>query len=253
VSPDAIQLEASDIHREAAELGVPVRLIGSLAIAYRCPTARPLMATLGRRPPRDMDFMAYSAHEGRLHSLLSQRGYALHPAIRHSREWGVKRLIYTHAEHEGKVDIFLDQLVMAHTIDFRGRLEREAVTVSLADLLLTKLQIYRITENDLIDLTVLLAETDLGPESDEIDVTRVQSVLSDDWGFWHGATLNLDRLADRLDGTDNLDVEVRARIRDRIARLRHSIEAAPKSVRWRVRSRIGTRAGWYEHVDDVED
>lgn len=253
MSPDGIQLEASDIHREAADQGVPVRLIGSLAIAHRCPATRPLMETLGRRPPRDMDFMAYSAHEGKLHLLLSRRGYALHPAIRHSREWGVKRLIYTHAEHDGKVDIFLDQLVMAHTIDFRGRLEREAVTVSLADLLLTKLQIYRITENDLIDLIVLLAEADLGPEPDGIDVSRIQSVLGDDWGFWYGARLNLDRLADGVGSTDKLDAHVRARVHDRVTRLRDSIEAAPKSMRWRVRSRLGTRAGWYEHVEDVED
>ncbi len=253
MSLNAIELEASDIHREAADQGVPVRLIGSLAIAHRCPTTRPLMAALGRRPPRDMDFMGYSAHEGKLHSLLSRRGYAIHPAVSHSREWGVNRLIYTHPEHEGKVDIFLDRLVMAHTIDFRGRLEREDVTVSLADLLLTKLQIYRITENDLIDLTVLLAEADLGPEPDGIDVARLQHVLGDDWGFWYGAALNLDRLADGVDRNGHLDPAVQATVQDRIVRLRHSIEAAPKSVRWRVRSRVGTRVGWYEHVDDVED
>lgn len=250
---EAVEREAKDLHREATERGFPIRLIGSLAVAHRCPTHRGLMASLGRRPPRDVDFIAYSANEHELHAMLTERGYALHPAVRHSREWGVKRLIYTHGGSNQKVDLFLDQLVMAHTIDFSGRLESETFAVSMADLLLSKLQIYRITSNDLIDLAVLLAEADLGSNSDDIDVRRVGSVLGDDWGFTYGATLNLNRLADELKGGLKLDPLLSARISDRLVRLQQVIDAAPKSLRWRLRSRLGTRTGWYEHVDDVDD
>jgi hypothetical protein len=164
----------------------------------------------------------------------------------------VNRLIYTHAEHGAKVDIFLDKLVMAHTIDFAGSLEREPATVSLADLLLSKLQIYRITTNDLIDLIVLLAEVDVGDAPDQIAVERVKSVLGDDWGFAYGARLNLARLIEEVQGDDRLHPDLAARVESRATRLIGEIDAAPKSRRWRMRARLGTRVAWYEHVDDVD-
>ncbi len=164
----------------------------------------------------------------------------------------MKRLIYTHPSHEGKVDVFLDQLVMAHTIDFAGRLEDESATVSLVDLLLSKLQIYRITSNDLIDLIVLLAEVDVGSGPDEIDLTRLRQVLGSDWGFAHGAELNLARLIEHVGSASAVDPTIAARVQARAIRVLDEIEAAPKSLRWRLRARIGDRAPWYEHVDDVE-
>lgn len=252
MTPDAVAAEAVEIQRLSAEQDITVRLIGSLAIAHRCPDHRWLMAVLGRRPPRDIDFVTYSSNERSLHELLVRRGYVLHPSVIHSREWGVKRLIYTHSAHDGKVDVFLDQLVMAHTIDFTGRLEREPVTVSLADLLLSKLQIYRITSNDFIDLTVLLAETELGSGPDDIGLARVGEVLGNDWGFAHGAKLNLAQLTEVITGNADLDPVIAARVRARTTRLIEEIDSAPKSMRWRLRDRIGDRAAWYEHVDDVD-
>ena len=252
MTPEGVAAEAIEIQRLSLEREITVRLIGSLAIAARCPTHRWLMTTLGRREPRDIDLVTYSSAERSLHDLLSRRGYLLHPSVSHSREWGVKRLIYTHPSHDGKVDVFLDELVMAHTIDFAGRLEDESVTVSLVDLLLSKLQIYRITANDLIDLTVLLAEVDIGSGPDEIDLARLRDVLGTDWGFAHGAELNLARLIEFVGSTPSLDPAIAARVQARATRLLNEIETAPKSLRWRLRARIGDRAPWYEHVDDVE-
>ncbi len=252
MTPDKVAAEAVEIHRNAEAVGCPIRLIGSLAIARRCPNHSWLMSALGRRPPQDADFVTYSAHESQLDALLAERGYVLHPSVRHSREWGVQRLIYTHPESGMKVDLFLDELVMAHTIDFRERLEVEDLTVSATDLLLSKLQIYRITSNDLIDLIVLLAELETGSGSDQIDLGRLQSVLGDDWGFAHGALLNLARLAEEVAELPALEPEIAQLVTDRATRLIREIEALPKSLRWRIRARIGTRAPWYEHVDDVD-
>lgn len=252
MTPEAVAAEAVEIQGLCTERSITTRLIGSLAIASRCPVHRWLMPALGRREPRDIDLVTYSRHEHALHELLDRRGYLLHPSVSHSREWGVKRLIYTHQAHDGKVDVFLDQLVMAHTIDFSGRLDTDSVTVSLADLLLSKLQIYRITSNDLIDLTVLLAEVDLGSGSGDIDPHRVREVLGSDWGFAHGAELNLAQLIEFAGTTPALDPTIAARVQARANTLLGEIDAAPKSLRWRLRSRIGERAPWYEHVDDVD-
>ena len=251
-STPPVGIEATELQQIAEGRGITMRLVGSLAIALRCPHERGLLTLLGRRPPRDIDLIAYSTEEKKIAGLLAERGYESHPSVSHSREWGVKRLIYTHPAQGFKVDVFLDELVMAHTIGFAGRLELEPYTVPLADLLLSKLQIYRITENDLIDLVVLFAEHDLGPAPAGIDAARVASVLGADWGFFHGASQNLDGLDDAIARFDVLPTATSERVRDRVARLRVALKEAPKTSRWRLRARIGTRAPWYEHVDDVE-
>ncbi len=196
--------------------------------------------------------MGYSRDERRIAALFTRRGYELHPAVRHSREWGVKRLIYTHPDTNFKIDVFLDELVMAHTIDFAGRLEEREHTVSLADLLLSKLQIYRMTENDLIDLIVLLGEREVGDGLEDIRLARVVSVLSNDWGFYYGAMVNLDKLDEAMERHRDVPPEVAWRVRARSRRLREAIDLAPKTRRWRLRARIGTRATWYEDVAEVE-
>lgn len=247
-----VGIEALELQRLADERGLPLRLIGSLAIAARCPGSRHLLSDLGRRPPQDIDFVAYAKDEKRISPLFVGRGYELHPTVAHSREWGVKRLIYTHPEHKFKVDVFLDQLVMAHTVDFGGLLEREPSTVSLADLLLSKIQIFRITRNDLIDLVVLLAEYELGSAPAAIDRRRLETVLGADWGFWYGALENLKALEQAIDGFDALPPDVRDHVLARNAALREAIEQGPKSTRWKLRARVGTRAPWYEDVEDIE-
>jgi hypothetical protein len=57
------------------------------------------------------------------------------------------------------------------------------------------------------------------------------------------ASDTLDRLEQR---TDALDSKHGARLRLRIAEIRSAMAAAPKSLRWRTRARIGRRMPWYE-------
>jgi hypothetical protein len=251
VIPSPVSSEAATLQDEAARLGVTLRLIGSLAVSLRCDRTRHLAELLGRRAPRDIDFVGYSAQSEPIERLFAARGYTLHPAVRHSQEWGVKRLIYTDAAGH-KVDVFLDELVMAHTIPFAGRLEGEERTVSLADLLLSKLQIQRITENDLIDTVVLLGAAGFGPGEDEIDLDYIARIMAADWGFHHTTVTNLARLDEALARYTSLSREVTATVRARARTLADALEAVPKTTRWRLRARIGTRVPWYEDVEEVD-
>jgi hypothetical protein len=151
-----------------------------------------------------------------------------------------------------KVDIFLDELVMAHTIDFKGRLYLHHEAIGLADLVLSKLQIHEITENDLIDLVVLFAEHEIHDQEDgAIDASRIVRLLSDDWGFWRTATDNLTKVEEALDRYPALSADVRIDVSQRVEDLRRRIEAAPRSTRWKLRARVGPRLRWYEDVDEV--
>jgi hypothetical protein len=245
-----VEREGVTLVRSAAAAGFPLRLIGSVAVRQRCPRHRGVLDALGRPRARDIDLVGYARDERTIEELFRARGYALHPAVKHSREFGILRLIFMRPDADLKVDVFLDRLIMSHTIDLAGRLELDVTTVPLADLLLSKLQIHEITENDLLDGAALLAEHELG--SGGIDLDRICAVLANDWGFYHSVMLNLEKLEAALERWAPVPEEMTGRVRGRTRELRDAIESAPKSRRWRLRARIGERIRWYEEVEEVE-
>jgi hypothetical protein len=249
----ALRDEALRLCRRASDRRLTLRIVGSLAILLHCPTHAGLLETQGRRPMRDIDLMAYAKEQAAIETLFTEEGWVLDPIIRWSREWGVKRLIYMSPEGRFKVDVFLDQLVMSHTVDLGRRLERDDPTIPVVDLLLSKLQIHEITQNDLLDIIVLLADHELGEgTADAIDRVHLLRVLSDDWGFWYTARANLERAEAALDAAAKLPPDVDSVVRARIGKVREAMDTEPKSRRWRLRSAVGTRLAWYQDVDEVE-
>jgi hypothetical protein len=257
-APPAAEIEAAarDIVGAAMADGLRVRLMGGLAIRIQCPSAS--------RPPyqrsyRDLDLVAASRDAAALRRLLEREGYVgdkLFNAIH-----GAQRLVYTQGDGRWSVDVVIDQLAMSHTIEFRERLSTDGSTLDLADLLLSKLQIWETNRKDLGDAACLLADHPLapvgrlvaGPEADgsagPIDLVRLRSLLGADWGFCHTVERNLRRVAELWAETPIPDAPyaVDAQVRTLLA----DIEAAPKSIGWRTRARIGERVRWYETPEEA--
>jgi hypothetical protein len=169
-----------------------------------------------------------------------------------AQEFGIKRFVYENHANGLKVDVFFDELVMAHTIQFNGRLGLHDQTVDLTDLLLTKLQIHEFTENDLIDSIVLLAEHEVGRAgTDGINGDYVVDIMRKDWGFCYTAQANLKNIAASVERFPAVPAEVGELVRTRATALNDMIERAPKSQRWKMRARVGERVRWYEQVEDV--
>jgi hypothetical protein len=243
--------EATRLVGSAAQQSLLLRITGSVAVHLQCPQHNVFMRVLGRRPFYDIDFWGRDRDHQRIDAFFQAQGYLADPAARGLREWGIKRQIFAHPETGIKVDVFMDTLVMAHSIKFADRLELADPCISLADLVLSKLQIHEMTANDLIDLTVLLGEHRIGLQSaGQIDLNRIRDVLCDDWGFWYTADLNLARLHESVQ-RPSLDPDVAARVRTQIETLRAHLVAAPKSRRWKLRAKVGTRKRWYEKVEEV--
>jgi len=139
---------------------------------------------------------------------------------------------------------------MSHRLDLAGRLGAPAPTVDLADLLLMKLQVWEINRKDLGDAACLLADHPLGEsDGDAIDLRRIRSLLGSDWGFCHTVERNLARVAE-LAATEPqaatpFDVPSQVRL------LLDEIAAAPKSLGWKARARVGERVRWYETPEEV--
>jgi hypothetical protein len=244
--------EAREILRLAAERSVVMRLTGSLAIRALCENHAALLDELGRRPYRDIDLLAYSKQKRAITDLFEQRGYVADRSITQLQEFGIKRLIYEDPSSHIKVDVFMDELVMAHTIPFLGRLELTEPTISVTDLLLTKLQIHEITENDLMDTIVLLAEHDVAPATDAINVSYITDIMRKDWGFYHSTMMNLEKVREATERYSALPDGVSSVVRARLSKLKDAIAGAPKTQRWKMRARVGTRVRWYEEVHEVD-
>jgi hypothetical protein len=243
-----IREEAKRLAEAAVTLGLSARLIGGLAIWLRCPSVR---TGPYARSYDDMDFAISAAAGTKFKALLMTQGYV--PDQFFNGLHGATRLYYGEPAGRWSIDVVIDELVMSHKLDLRGRLDGPAPTITLADLLLTKLQVWEINRKDLGDTLCLLADHDLSEDDSEtggISLPRVRSVLGKDWGFCHTVERNAQKVAalwsqEPLPGATH-DVA------GQVTALRQAIEDAPKSRAWRLRSRIGERIRWYETPEEVK-
>lgn len=231
-----------------------LRLLGSVAVWAHCRKHRALLVRLERQEYRDIDLMGRSQDWRDIIEVFAELGYQPDASLMASQEYGIGRLIFQSAPPQKfKVDVFLDTLRMCHRIALADRLHLDRPTVPLADLLLSKLQIVRLTDNDIKDCTVLVVEHPFGQGGgEEFELARVVRLLADDWGFWYTATTNIARIRTSIRSLAAIPSDVADLVEARLAGLLEAIERAPKSLRWRARQAVGTRVLWYEEVEDVE-
>ena len=234
----------------AKKMDMPLRLLGATAIYYQCPKST-LLADMMKRNLTDLDFVALSKHVSRIPELFSRLQYV--PNERVNTLYGANRQIYFDPRNSRSVDIFFDKLSFNHEIDLSKRLHIDPVTISLADLLLEKLQIVKMSEKDAKDVIVLLHEHGLDGPGGAVDAGYVAKLLSDDWGFFHTATMNLTKVKDYLTGIQSMPQQDKALVSGRIEDLALRIESEKKSFKWKMRARVGTRAPWYNEAEDVEN
>jgi hypothetical protein len=68
-------------------------------------------------------------------------------------------------------------------------------------------------------------------------------VCADDWGWYKTVTMNLGNVIKSAPGL--LKSEQAGLVEQRAQELIKTIEAAPKSMGWQVRARLGERRPWY--------
>jgi hypothetical protein len=65
--------------------------------------------------------------------------------------------------------------------------------------------------------------------------------------------MTIQKLNDILTQRDiELDETQAQTIRERLAAIQEAMDAAPKTMAWKVRAKIGTRVRWYEEVEEVQ-
>lgn len=242
--------EAIELVHRLKDVNIPLRIMAGCAVRIHCPAHAQFHKVKMQRNIRDIDFITLGKHKKQLEPLLNELGYSPQLA-----KFGMDRDIYEHKAKRITLDIFYDKLNMCHTIDFVNRLENDFPTISLADLVLQKLQIIEINERDVRDLLVLFLEHEVGENDKEtIDGKFIARLLSNDWGFYYTVTENIKKSNSIVlkQYRDMLSPEEHQIFETRTGRLLSVIEAQPKSVKWRFRQKVGTKSIWYNEVEEKE-
>ena len=248
-----IRAEAERLSAAAVGGELPARIMGGLAVWLLSSSARIVPYA---RHYRDIDLVAPGRDRKAVSTFLEASGYvgdrlfnALH---------GAQRMVFSEPGGRWSIDVIFDELRMSHRIDLRGRLAGPRGTLDLADLLLTKLQVWEINEKDLGDLLCLLADHPLAAprpngggvvDPDGVDVARLCLITGADWGLCHTVERNLPRVADLWARQPAPGARYDAA--EQVAQLLAQIDAAPKSLGWRTRARIGERVRWYETPEEI--
>ncbi len=249
-SADDPLTDAMRIARAAAEAKLGLKLLGGLAVRVVCPDYPPRL-----RRDQDIDFACLSKERKAVAAHLEKSG--CQPDRRFNNLNGDRQMYFT-APSGRPVDVMVDRLTMCHTLDLRPSFGRLPHTVDVVDLLLSKLQIVELNEKDARDIVQLLScmpieQGERQPAgSPAIDSERFCAVLAADWGWWRTVTGNLDKLPGLLGEHPQLaqpgmpfDPVAQA------AHLRQLAEDTPKSVKWRMRAKVGDKVRWYELPEEV--
>ncbi len=240
--------EAGNVLGECAARQVSGRLLGGLAVARHRhrPTPPPL-----ERAYADIDIIIGRKDGKQAKAAMLTLGYV--PNERFNGLHGNRRLLFYDEANGRQLDVFVGSFSMCHSLDLSGRLTLLPDTLSVADLLLTKLQIVQINAKDLIDAVQLLRnhELDRADErgADHLSLDRLCAVTSADWGWYTTLSDNLAKLA--AFAGDTLAEPDRDQVTDSARSIQTAIDQAAKSLRWKARARLGRRAPWYELPEEV--
>ncbi len=228
----------------AADAGLTVRLLGGVAVCLQAPASGPLLP----RPIGDIDIATRRDTKRVTVDVLTRAGY--HPDEMFNALRGGRRLLFYDEVNGRKLDVFVGEFSMCHAIPIADRLDRDPLTVPLAELMLTKLQIVELTERDQRDIYNLSFHhpVSLGDGSG-IEADFIADLCSRDWGLWRTSKRTIERCIANL-SSYGLPAEAAELIAERLRGMWERIDAAPKSSRWKLRSRVGDRVRWYEEPEE---
>lgn len=236
--------EGRRIVAAAGERGLPLRLLGGVAVSLLCPSSRTAPLT---RAYEDIDLATIRTAKGEVVRMLESQGYAGDKEF--NMLHGHRRLYFWDERNRRQLDVFVDEANLCHRVRFKDRIEVVPTTLPLADLTVLKLQVVETNEKDYLDICAIFADHDLSADDSGINAPYIARLAASDWGLWR--TLGMvaercERFALELAGFESAEV-----VTDRLRRLQQELDSVPKTRGWKLRSRIGDRKRWYELPEEV--
>jgi hypothetical protein len=239
---------ATSVARDAADKGVPLRLLGGQAVRLLCPDFPPRA-----RQGQDMDLASVSSAKGAVMVFLGGRGVL--GDRKFNTMHGDRQMYFTTPDGVTSVDVIMNRLRMCHVLEFEKRISRMPYTLDVTDLLLSKLQVVEQNEKDVQDIVYLLAAHEVreGDAPGTIGLDRIADFVGNDWCWWRTVTGNLDRVIELAQGELSHLVPADSPFDpvEQAQRLRRHCDATPKSLKWKIRSKVGERVQWYVLPEEV--
>ena len=240
--------QAVSVVKKANEQGVALKLLGGQAVRLLCP-----LYPHRARTDQDMDFASVSTAKRGVMEFFAAIGFQ--GDQRFNTLYGDKQMYFTTPNGGTTVDVIMDRLNMCHVLDFRDRIDRMPYTLDPTDLLLSKLQIVELNRKDVHDILHLLSAFEVreGDSEGSISLGRICKIVGEDWGWWRTVTANLDKLVE-LGGGEHRDLVPEARTHDPLGQARQIREYADtcsKTIKWKLRAKVGDRVQWYQLPEEV--
>jgi len=241
---------AHQLLEAAGQAGLTLRLVGSVGCRLHCAEHEWAFGALEREDPPDLDLVAPGKDRNGVRRIFGELGYDEDRDMTVAMEG--RRYKYWRSRDRLNADLFVDRLEFCHPIDVTKRFGLDSPTLSLADLVLSKLQIVEMNLKDLKDLTVLFLAHDVGSgDREAVDPGYIARLGSEDWGLYYTMSRNVERVRAFLEGVPFAD-EQRVTARRRIDALWDAVQASPKSLKWKLRAKVGPRVQWYQDVSEPE-
>lgn len=246
ILPDILD-EMNRLVEAARASSIVLRALGGLAIRVRSGDFKKYFA----REYRDLDFVVAEKDRKKIEPFFQEMGYESNKRFNVLN--GAKRQIYLDPNSERHVDLFVGNFEMCHKLPMDDRLQLDPVTVSLADLFLSKAQIVELNQKDALDIASLLLFNETGNDDNgRINLSHIAKLCSQDWGLYKTTSISLQRVAQAIgDEKLNLSEAERGLILKRLSEIEQTFVQMPKSLAWQMRDKVGTRVRWYEEVEEV--
>jgi hypothetical protein len=242
--------------------GVVLRLTGGLAVRHYA-----IDLEFAEREYSDIDLIGLKRQVGDVGEVFRDLGYVenKHVAVATGNgqlqffvpEGGAAAVVagalpvFAEVPPSDHIDVFLDSMRMDHQVDFRDRLQINTYAIDPADLFLSKLQIVNLNEKDVHDVITLVKDVyvDFQPHPGVLDLHHVAEVCAADWGLYIDVMNNIDAVVEHVTHYD-LSPRDAARVRRTLELAQDMMTEQAKTLRWRVRARIGKRVRWYSEVEE---
>lgn len=248
LSPQEILDEMYRLIEAGNQKKIQLRAIGGLAVRAHDKTHHPLFM----REFADLDFVISKKQRRDFEQFMPAAGYV--PDKQFNILNGDVRQLYFHEKTELKADIFVGNFEMCHKIPLEDRLSADAISIPLAELFLSKVQIIELNRKDLLDITSILLNNETGSTDHEtINLNVLAQLCSQDWGLYKTTSINLERVMEFASEQDlPLSQAERDLITTRAREILRTFEEMPKPIAWQLRDRVGTRVKWYVEVEEID-
>lgn len=250
-SADELVRYAIELCEYMASKGLTFRLFGSCAIRIKCGKELYILDNCNRPPPKDIDGIIRHEDWNRFRFLLLDRGWEENVEL--IAQTDGRRLQFRDPMQGIVLDVCVDVLQYAQTLNVRQSLERDWPTLPAADLLLSKLQIPELTSADLIDVMALIHALAIGnSDKREINIVRLIEITSKSWRWYKSVTVSLHFIKQAIDDTTvcQLPNTIRDRVSSQLNVIENAILSSKKTTSWKLRALIGEAVPWKNRVEE---